>query len=55
MIAPLSIPSPDYDWQIWEINLFGWQLNIHMYALCILLGIVLAVIITSRRLTKRGA
>ncbi len=55
MIAPLSIPSPDYEWQIWEINLFGWQLNIHMYALCILLGIVLAVIITSRRLTKRGA
>ncbi|HEY5906314.1 MAG TPA: prolipoprotein diacylglyceryl transferase [Actinomycetota bacterium] len=40
---------------MWEINLFGWQLNIHMYALCILLGIVLAVIITSRRLTKRGA
>jgi prolipoprotein diacylglyceryl transferase len=55
VIAPLSIPSPDYEWQIWEINLFGWQLNIHMYALCILVGIVLAVIITSRRLTKRGA
>ena len=55
MIAPLSIPSPDYEWQIWEINLFGWQLNIHMYALCILVGIILAVIITSRRLTKRGA
>ena len=55
MIAPLSIPSPDYEWQIWEINLFGWQLNIHMYALCILVGIVLAVVITSRRLTKRGA
>ncbi|KRE23580.1 prolipoprotein diacylglyceryl transferase [Agromyces sp. Soil535] len=55
MIAPLSIPSPDYEWQIWELNLFGWQLNIHMYALCILLGIILAVIITSRRLTKRGA
>jgi prolipoprotein diacylglyceryl transferase len=55
VIAPLSIPSPDYEWQIWEINLFGWQLNIHMYALCILVGIVLAVAITSRRLTKRGA
>ena len=55
MIAPLSIPSPDYEWQIWEINLFGWQLNIHMYALCILVGIILAVIITSRRMTKRGA
>lgn len=55
MIAPFSIPSPDYAWQVLEINIFGWQLNIHTYALCILLGIVLAVIITSRRLTKRGA
>jgi len=54
VIAPLSIPSPDYGWQVWEIPLFGWTLNIHMYALCILLGIVLAVVITSRRLTKRG-
>ncbi|WP_371808315.1 prolipoprotein diacylglyceryl transferase [Agromyces sp. Marseille-P2726] len=55
MIAPFSIPSPDPEWQVWELNLFGWQLNIHTYALCILLGILLAVIITSRRLTKRGA
>lgn len=55
MIAPLSIPSPDPEWQVWEINLFGLQLNIHTYALCILLGIVLAVMITSRRLTRRGA
>jgi prolipoprotein diacylglyceryl transferase len=55
VIAPLSIPSPGYEWQVWEINLFGWQLNIHMYALCILVGIVLAVAITSRRLTRRGA
>nr|WP_240666035.1 prolipoprotein diacylglyceryl transferase [Agromyces sp. LHK192] len=36
--------------------IFGWTtLNIHTYALCILLGIILAVVITSRRLTKRGA
>ncbi|WP_420797254.1 prolipoprotein diacylglyceryl transferase [Agromyces mariniharenae] len=55
MIAPFSIPSPDYAWQVLEIPIFGWTLNIHMYALCILLGIVLAVIITGRRLTKRGA
>lgn len=55
MIAPLSIPSPDYAWQVWEIPLFGITLNIHMYALCILLGIILAIVITSRRLTKRGA
>ncbi|MFF2276449.1 prolipoprotein diacylglyceryl transferase [Agromyces sp. NPDC058126] len=55
MIAPLSIPSPDYEWQAWEINLFGLQLSINTYALCILVGIILAVVITSRRLTKRGA
>jgi prolipoprotein diacylglyceryl transferase len=55
VIAPLSIPSPDPEWQVWEVNLFGLQLNIHTYALCILLGIILAVMITSRRLTKRGA
>ena len=55
MIAPLSIPSPDYAWQAWEFNLFGLQFNINTYALCILIGIILAVIITSRRLTKRGA
>jgi phosphatidylglycerol---prolipoprotein diacylglyceryl transferase len=55
VIAPLSIPSPDYEWQVWELNLFGLQLNIHMYALCILLGIILATVMTSRRLTKRGA
>lgn len=55
MITPLSIPSPDYEWQAWEINLFGLQLSINTYALCILVGIILAVVITSRRLTKRGA
>jgi phosphatidylglycerol---prolipoprotein diacylglyceryl transferase len=55
VIAPFSIPSPDYAWQVLEIQIFNWTLNIHMYALCILLGIVLAVIITGRRLTKRGA
>lgn len=55
MIAPFSIPSPDEAWQVWEIPFFGLTFSIHTYALCILLGIVLAVIITSRRLTKRGA
>ena len=55
MIAPFSIPSPDEAWRAWELNLFGLQFNINTYALCILVGIVLATIITSRRLTKRGA
>jgi len=55
VIAPLSIPSPDEAWRTLEIPIFGLTLNIQMYALCILAGIVLATIITSRRLTKRGA
>ncbi|MDQ0575495.1 prolipoprotein diacylglyceryl transferase [Agromyces albus] len=57
MIAPFSIPSPDEAWRIlWEIPLpWGGVIAIHTYALCILLGMVLAVIITSRRLTTRGA
>nr|WP_306896665.1 prolipoprotein diacylglyceryl transferase [Agromyces albus] len=41
---------------LWEIPLpWGGVIAIHTYALCILLGMVLAVIITSRRLTTRGA
>ena len=55
MIAPLSIPSPDEAWRTLEIPVPWGVLNIQMYALCILLGIVLATIMTSRRLTKRGA
>nr|WP_255368775.1 prolipoprotein diacylglyceryl transferase [Agromyces sp. CF514] len=50
-MAPLSIPSPNPEWQSFQIGPF----TIHMYAICILVGIILAVIITSRRLTKRGA
>nr|WP_245989278.1 prolipoprotein diacylglyceryl transferase [Agromyces tardus] len=34
---------------------WGTVISIRAYALCILLGIILATIITSRRLTKRGA
>ncbi|KQZ09681.1 prolipoprotein diacylglyceryl transferase [Agromyces fucosus] len=55
-MAPFSIPSPDPAWRALEIPLpWGGELTIQTYALCILVGIVLAVIITSRRLTKRGA
>ena len=53
MIAPFSIPSPD--WDGFEIPLPWGVLSVHAYALCILLGIIFATIITSRRLTKRGA
>jgi prolipoprotein diacylglyceryl transferase len=46
---PLSIPSPG--WSFVDLGPF----RIHAYALCILAGIIFATIITSRRLTKRGA
>jgi prolipoprotein diacylglyceryl transferase len=44
-----SIPSPE--WSFFDLGPF----RVHAYALCILLGIVLAVWITSTRLTNRGA
>lgn len=55
MIAPISIPSPDPEWRTLEIPVPWGTLNIQMYALCILAGIIVATIVTSRRLTKRGA
>jgi prolipoprotein diacylglyceryl transferase len=55
VIAPLSIPSPGPEWQSFQIPMPWGALTIHMYALCILVGIILAVIVTSRRLTRRGA
>lgn len=45
-----SIPSPPIEWQYFDLG----PLRIHTYALCILLGIILALWITSVRLTKRG-
>jgi prolipoprotein diacylglyceryl transferase len=63
VFAPLSIPSPDPAWQVFNLGAwlrdiglkwFPWDINIHAYAVCILIGIVAATILTSRRLTKRG-
>ncbi len=63
MVAPLSIPSPPPEWQIpitipigqWLPFLGeGTVISIHTYALCILAGIIAAVLITDRRLRKRG-
>ncbi|MFD1713579.1 prolipoprotein diacylglyceryl transferase [Amnibacterium flavum] len=51
MVTPLSIPSPPYEFQGIELGIF----DIKTYALCILVGIVVAALLTSRRLTKRGA
>lgn len=64
MLLPLSIPSPSAAWQSFDV--IGWfndtfhtsipfSLQIHMYALCILVGIVAAVLVTNARLNRRGA
>jgi len=48
-----SIPSPPVS--SFTIDLFSWELTIHFYALCIITGIIVATLLTNRRLTKRGA
>ncbi|WP_354482161.1 prolipoprotein diacylglyceryl transferase [Leifsonia sp. 563] len=48
-----SIPSPGPEWA--QIPLPFWPYRIQMYALIILVGIVVAAMWTSRRLTKQGA
>ena len=67
MFAPLSIPSPSYDFQKFDIPFGEWLhgiipaipenqvLSIRSYALAILVGIVVAVWLTQRRLSARGA
>ena len=47
--VPLSIPSPSVSY--WDLG----PLRIHFYALCIIAGIIVAALMTNRRLTKRGA
>jgi prolipoprotein diacylglyceryl transferase len=46
-----SIPSPPAAWAQFQIG----PLTVHTYALCILAGIVAAVLITGHRLRRRGA
>ena len=67
MYIPLSIPAPDPALKGFSIPVGEWlhsvipatpatyALNVYTYALCILLGIVVATMLTSRRLTARGA
>ncbi|BDI22758.1 prolipoprotein diacylglyceryl transferase [Herbiconiux sp. L3-i23] len=50
-MTPLSIPSPPDEWASFSLGIF----TIHTYAICILIGIVIAAALTSRRLTRRGA
>lgn len=45
-----AIPSPPVSWQSFQIG----PLTIHTYALCIVLGIALAMWVASVRFTKRG-
>lgn len=61
---PLSIPSPDYSWQVFNFGTWlhdiglTWvtiPITIHAYALCILAGIIAATILTGYRLRQRGA
>ena len=62
---PLSIPSPDYAWQALRIPIGQWlawlgvpenyQLDIRTYALCIMVGIIAAGLLTGSRLKRRGA
>lgn len=63
ILAPLSIPSPPPEWQVPIRIPIGWlpwlgesaTLDIHTYALCIIVGISIAVLLTNYRLIKRGA
>ncbi|MCS5723605.1 prolipoprotein diacylglyceryl transferase [Herbiconiux sp. CPCC 203407] len=49
-MTPLSIPSPDPVFQSFAIG----PLTIHLYALFILAGIIVAMLMVNQRLTKRG-
>jgi prolipoprotein diacylglyceryl transferase len=61
-VLPLSIPSPPVDWQIPFSIPIGWLpwagpgavIEVHTYALCIMVGIVVAAWITEARLRRRG-
>jgi prolipoprotein diacylglyceryl transferase len=64
LFAPLSIPSPTDEWRVFNLgqwlrdiglDWFTFDISIHAYAICILIGIVAAAIITNRRLTRQGA
>ena len=63
-VIPLSIPSPPSDWSVFEVGTWihswlpiwpaEWSLVIYVYALAIMTGIVVAVLVSNRRLTARG-
>ena len=49
-LVPAAIPSPPLDWRWFDIG----PLRIHLYALIMIAGIIVAVLWTNRRLTARG-
>lgn len=49
-MLPASIPSPPPAWAQFQLG----PITIHTYALCLLAGMIAAVIITQRRLSQRG-
>ncbi|CAN5353536.1 prolipoprotein diacylglyceryl transferase [soil metagenome] len=65
-VIPVSIPSPPPEWSSFIIPIGSWLhglipavsesygIVVRLYALCILTGIIVALFITNRRLTKRG-
>ncbi|GAB3406717.1 prolipoprotein diacylglyceryl transferase [Schumannella luteola] len=64
MAVPASIPSPPSDWQIIQVGQWihswfpAWPAawgQIHVYALCILAGIIAAILMANHRLNQRGA
>jgi len=51
--VPISLPVGR--WLSWIPGVpADMVFNVHTYALCIILGITLAIILTNRRLVKRG-
>lgn len=49
-MAPLSIPSPPLEWSSFSLG----PLTVHTYALVIVIGIIVALLWTNRRLVRRG-
>jgi prolipoprotein diacylglyceryl transferase len=64
IVVLTSIPSPPPEWSVYYVGswihswLPAWPANltlpIHLYALIILVGIIVAIVVTNHRLTRRG-
>ncbi|MBK4346814.1 prolipoprotein diacylglyceryl transferase [Lacisediminihabitans changchengi] len=64
MVLPASIPSPNDAWQVFNLGQwfrdlgwtsFGLDINLRASTGFIILGLIIALAVTSRRLTTRGA